>query len=91
MTILTLEQCSICGRPTEWDHDLGPVVLCIECWDKKCDSVDPVAEYQRRYYQEHKAQVAENKRRYRQEHKAQVAENKRRYRQEHKAEVAITI
>jgi len=87
MTVITITHCSICGKETEWDENLGPKALCVDCWDKSCDTYNPLAANQRRYYQEHKEELAANKRRYRQEHKGEVAAYQRRYRQEHKGEV----
>jgi len=62
-TAARLYICASCGQPTEWDQDLGTEPLCLNCWDKQTDSWNPIAALQRRYYQEHKAEIAARKRR----------------------------
>ena len=47
-------------------------------------------EQQRRYYQDHKAEIAEQQRRYREAHKDEIAEYQRRYQEAHKTKQAET-
>ena len=55
-------RCSKCGALTEWDDCLGKP-LCVKCWDKLVEEniLAEKAEYNRRYYEAHRAEKAEYK------------------------------
>ena len=64
MTIAMRTKCIRCGTLEETDES----GLCVTCYDAAIERPDPkVAEAQRRYREEHKAEVAEAQRRYREE------------------------
>ena len=44
----------------------------------------PYAEYQKKYYQEHKQEIQEKQKKYREENKQEIQEKKKKYNEEHK-------
>jgi len=56
--------------------------------NKRLESGLETAEYNKKYNEEHKAEISEKMKKYQEEHKEEIAEYKKKYREEHKAEIA---
>ena len=71
-------KCIICGAETDWDEEFGDKPICVKCWDKGFGADNKQAARQRKYRQEHKAELAACQRKWYQEHKAELAARRRK-------------
>lgn len=82
--VKTLYRCSVCGKITEWDPELGGKPLCVTHWDIQADR--QIA-YRRDYYLNNKGKCDAKSKVYREAHKEQTAAANLAWREAHQDEV----